>query len=454
MGMQTDSAPIPEYLVTLVDNLRRHLLDPAFIAQHRVRPQDFTRDRILPFALTLLFVLQHTVKSLQRHLHEFLYQLQAELGFRSTTPSAVTQARAKLKSTAFIILNQACVVPARYESSQAPPIIRWHGWRVLAVDGSTLRLPMWADTAQAFGVVEITNQTGGIVARYPEARISVLFDVRNRMGLEALIESSQISEVDLAKVHLLAMKAEDVVLWDRGYTGYILLALSLQLKRQFVGRCSSGSFAAVQALFQANQAGISQRVWLRAPKEHHPLCESLGLPRAIEVRLVTLRLPTGELEVLVTSLLDEQAYPTSEFGVLYHYRWGIETYYFLLKSRLNLENFSGKTAESIRQDFHAAVLLANLESLLTEPTQAQLPPVVAPTDYRQQVNRADAYHALKLLLLDLLYRSIPAPQVLASLQQWFAANPVRIKPDRQMGRTVPSFHRSDHFQRRVKKAVF
>ncbi len=44
------------------------------------------------------------------------------------------------------------------------------------------------------------------------------------------------------------------------------------------------------------------------------------------MRLVSLRLPTGELEVLVTSLLDETVYPTAAFREPYQYRWGQETY--------------------------------------------------------------------------------------------------------------------------------
>ncbi|MEK7992135.1 MAG: hypothetical protein VSS52_014075 [Thiotrichaceae bacterium] len=43
--------------------------------------------------------------------------------------------------------------------------------------------------------------------------------------------------------------------------------------------------------------------------------------------------------------------------------WGVEGCYALLKSRLNLENFTGKTAESVYQDFYAAVYITNLEAL-------------------------------------------------------------------------------------------
>ncbi len=58
------------------------------------------------------------------------------------------------------------------------------------------------------------------------------------------------------------------------------------------------------------------------------------MPSELVVRFVSVRLPTGELEVLVTSLLDETVYPTEEFLEVYHWRWGHQTYYHLLKGRL------------------------------------------------------------------------------------------------------------------------
>ncbi len=42
---------------------------------------------------------------------------------------------------------------------------------------------------------------------------------------------------------------------------------------------------------------------------------------------------------------------------LYRLRRGIETFYGLLKTRLALENFTGISAEAVRQDFYATVYL-------------------------------------------------------------------------------------------------
>jgi hypothetical protein len=90
------------------------------------------------------------------------------------------------------------------------------------------------------------------------------------------------------------------------------------------------------------------------------------------VRFVRVRLSTGEYEVLVTSLLDETEWPAADFLDLYHQRWGVETFYGRLKTRLGLENFSGLGAEAVRQDFFSTVYLSGLESLLSEEAQARL----------------------------------------------------------------------------------
>ena len=180
----------------------------------------------------------------------------------------------------------------------------------------------------------------------------------------------------------------------------------------------------------------------------------MGLPLQIVVRFVSLRLATGELEVLVTTLLDETTYPTQEFKELYHYRWGIETYYGALKGRLDLENFSGLTAEAVRQDFYAAVLLSNLESLLTGPANQILIDHRSECKYPKQINRANSFHALKMHVLDILYRDTPAVEVVRTLQQLFLSNPVSVRKERIVPRSKTSFHRSYHFQRRVKKIVF
>ena len=451
--MRTLTYDIPKYLVTLVEMLRAKLRAPDFLARHRMRPQDFTRHCQLTFTVVVLFILQKTVKSLQRHLHEFLDELAQGQLWEPLSSGAVTHARAKLKDSAFIELNRDCVLPVVYGSER--PVRRWRGHRLLGIDSSLLRLPESQELGQTFGWKEATNQNGATGTRYPEARLSVVYDLLNHIGLEAQLQPSTVGEVALATQQLEQFGPGDVEINDRGFSGYVYFAGVVQQGAHFIGRCSSGSFLAAQELFRANRANRSRIVWLQAPPDQKAQCRRLGLPLKMKVRFVSLRLPSGELEVLATSLLDETLYPTQEFLTVYHWRWGHETYHLMLKGRLDTENFSGRTVEAIGQDVQAAVLLANLESLICEPAQADLSTRSQPVAQPRQVNRSVSYHALKLELLDLLYRDVPAQQVIQKLTLLLLGSPVAIRPERKAPRRRrPSFHRSYHFQRRVKKVVF
>src|SRR3954471_787479 len=65
-------------------------------------------------------------------------------------------------------------------------------------------------------------------------------------------------------------------------------------------------------------------------------------------------LPTGEVEMLMTSLLDRDDPPAEAFATLYHLRWAQEENYKCFKCRVKVENWSGKSSLAIRQDFHAS----------------------------------------------------------------------------------------------------
>jgi hypothetical protein len=454
MGMRTIVQAVSAQVVDLIQSLRRRICDAEFIARHRLRPEDFTRRRHLTFPLTMLFILQKTVKSLQSHLGEFLDRLAAGGPFKALTPGAVTHARAKLKHTAFIELNDQDILPSLYGVEAKAEIQRWHGHRLLGVDSSLVRLPNSAELREQFSVVEVSNQLGSNGVGYPEARMSVLYDLLNRVGLDGRLEPSCLGEVDLAIEQLARARPGDVLINDRGFTGFVYLASHRKLGLDYIARCSTTSFCAAQDLFRKDRGGCSIRVKLMAPATQRAELQRLGLPTELIVRFLSLRLPTGELEVLATSLLDEVEYPTQEFLTVYHWRWNHETFYGVMKGRLDLENFSGQTAEAVRQDFHAALLLCNLETVLTVETAVKLAAASAEDKHPKQVNRAVAFHALKDQLLGLLYSQTPVEQVVAQLQQLFLGSPVSVRPLRKPPRRKTSLNRSYHYQRRVKKIVF
>jgi hypothetical protein len=85
--------------------------DEGFKGRHRERQKDFTRVRSLPFALVLVLVMRKSMKSLQNVVNEAMTWLNEPL---VVTASAYSQARYKLKYTAFIELNQEAVVKTLY----------------------------------------------------------------------------------------------------------------------------------------------------------------------------------------------------------------------------------------------------------------------------------------------------------------------------------------------------
>ena len=107
-------------------------------------------------------------------------------------------------------------------------------------------------------------------------------------------------EVDLAVKHLPATQTHDLFLLDRGYASYRWLATCVQHQRHVVVRCSAGAFKTARQLLEGWGAD-SQKVDLTPTFRQRLAVLALGLPSVLTVRFVRVRLPNGELEVLVTN---------------------------------------------------------------------------------------------------------------------------------------------------------
>ena len=445
--------PATALAITLLEKLRLQLQEPDFLRQHRRQNKAFTRKRVLTFSVVVLFVLQKTVKSLQLHLNEFLGQA-SDADWAMVGPGALTRARAKLSHSAYMALNAQILLPTVYGPPEASRLRLWQGHRVLGVDSSLIRLPATQELFTRFGRVECANKSGKSSVAYPPARISVLYDVLNHIGWDARLEPHTVGETDLAHQHLYHVRQDDLLLCDRGYAGLYWFILMRAMKVDFVVRCSQGSFGTVQDLFKRQEAGVSVEVVLKASSELKPQLRQAGLPLELRVRFVTVRLSTGELEVLATSLLDLKRYPTQEFAQVYHWRWGIETYYGRLKSRLDLEHWSGQTEEAIRQDFHATVFLSNLESVLSRRAEQELAQQTAHRSNPAQLNRVVCLHTIKNNIIDLLVSRRPVEKVLIQLQRLFKGNPVTLRPERKVPRRETPPGQAYQYQRNIKKVVF
>ena len=432
------------------------LADECFKARHRADIKAFTRNRCLPFIFVLFLVLLKSVKSLQLVLNEFFVNLSrvGGMAFTTVTASAFTQARQKLSHTAFIELNRQAIVETYYTPGTYKT---WLGHRLLAIDGSKIRLPNTPEIRKEFGTIAYANQNEEVKGEHSWALASVCYDVLNDIAIDAILAKAHAYEVDLAIDHLKYITPGDLLMCDRNYPEYRFVATLSVLKQkkgnEFVIRCSESSFKQARLLF-ANDGVDSVVVTLKPCHAKKKQIAELGLPMEITVRFVRVVLDTGDAEVLVTSLLDETKYPTSIFKGLYNLRWGVETFYGRIKGRLNLENFSGRTVEAVKQDFYATIFISSIESVLTEDAEIELQVKSVTNLYPQQVNKAVSFNAIKNHVIELFYTESNSEVIYEKLTQLFLTNPVCFRKQRQVERKKPRARTVLNFYKRIRKACY
>lgn len=284
--------------------------------------------------------------------------------FAESAPNDTTvfKARLKLSPNAFIEMNdKACEF--FYQEAQ---LEKWHGMRLMAVDGSTIRLPHWAKVLKDFP--QLDNFVPG---ETPLARMSELFDVLNNVTVSATISPMPDGEQTLFLHHHDSFGVGDLVLFDRGYQAFWIFQWLLKMRTHFCIRMTVSQWICTQEFVAS---GKSEAVVELTPcNDARATCGQMDLPTTpLFVRLVRVDLPTGEVEVLCTSLLDCDAYPIEEFAELYHLRWPVEEKIKRDKWRADIENFSGKSGLSVYQDFHATIFSMNLAVMLAAPTKDRI----------------------------------------------------------------------------------
>jgi hypothetical protein len=328
--------------------------------------------------------------SLQRELDWFYKEVfHKDYSIRKVTKSALTQSRAKLNPSAFKELNDRAV-KTFYDEGEYKA---WHKMRLLAVDGSTLRLPKHSSIEQEFKSIGFgpKGDSEGTLAR-----TSVLYDVLNLLVLDAEMAPFSTGERAILKTHLDHLEQGDLLLLDRGYASFELL---VELKKRGIEYCMrmKNWWLDIRKFTESDLK--DDIVEIRLPAEHHNVI--------IKVRLLKIELPSGETEILCTSLFNQQKITYEDIQELYHYRWSIEEAYKLLKARVEVENFSGKTARAVKQDFFAKIFMMTLCAALSYPIEEKVRKEHEQNGKgrkRYQINRTNALATLRDIALGLFLR--------------------------------------------------
>lgn len=409
----------------IIFSIKKYILSEAFIARYRQSPKDFTRNRKLPFHVLISFLINFVKGSYQDELDKFFQALkQTEVSKRVVSNAALAKARMKLKYHAFIELNQHLI--ALFEEIFTPKT--WHGFRLIAIDGTTFRLPHIKEIAEHFGVWNV-----GKGDPCPMARVSQIFDSLNKVTLQAVISPKRIDEREQAMELFFNLMPRDLILLDRGYPAFWLFKLIVSTNANFCARISSKWNIVISFLNSGQKEKIIE---LNPPYTSLSMCRQLGLDtRPLTLRLIRIELDSGETEVLITTLLDSETHAYDIFAELYYKRWPVEEDYKTMKSRLQLENITGKSVLSVYQDFHAKIFAKNFASVLSFPVQDELEKSGRKEKYAHQVNFAQAISKMKHVISLLFQRTKKKVlKLIEDLHEVFIQTTEPIRPGRKFPR--------------------
>ena len=433
-------------------------MSQKFKDTHKEKITDFTRDRKLGFITTINIMLKKSSKSLQNTLNDAREKLIifSQETYESVTASAYTRARAKLNYTAFVELYRV-VREQFYEDGEYH---RYKGFRLLAVDGSKIILPNSENIKQRFSATIAKNQIAEFSKEVVQAHASVLYDVLNNIVIDAVLEDKSYGERILAKAHLQYTQKDDLVIFDRGYPSIELFANLMQSDADFLVRIRRNSFKQIAFMFHPDCKESDITITIKASKHMREQLALESLPTAMQIRFIRVVLDTGEIEVLATSILNHMTLQTSDFKELYHQRWGIETFFHILKNRLSLENFTGNTALAIQQDFYITMFLSNYESLLVYDTNIILSTKSRMYKNQLKVNKSISFNTVKQKSFELFYSNLDSDSTLKEMQKLFMTTPTAIRTYRPGKKRLDKekdkstiFTNSANFYKRKKKII-
>jgi hypothetical protein len=193
--------------------------------------------------------------------------------------------------------------------------VEFRNYRLIAVDGSIFNVPYGA---KEFGTLKTPGEPS------PKAQAIAFVDILNEYILRAQLQPYGTGETNITKqmFHEYWQTSQnnnimDLFLFDRGFFSRTLARNIYAHNAYFLFRVHSHSLREVQVANKPDQVVVRRE---------------RGKPDLV-LWVINYVLPTGEVEKLVTNIFDS-SFSVAMFGELYGMRWGVETCFCSLKSRL------------------------------------------------------------------------------------------------------------------------
>ena len=294
------------------------------------------------------------------------------------------------------------------------------GFHLTGVDGSRIACENTPELIAEFGC-------SGSKKDACTALASAAYDLIEHVSFDCQIGSYSLSERGLLNMHLDRLEmfgaARFLIVADRGYPSYDLIETLIDRKFSFVLRLSEGWKNIIS--------------WMDDVSDREFQYEYKG--RKYKFRALKIELE-DKFEYLVTDL-DETVLSLDEAKHVYSLRWGIETFFGVLKTELELENFSGKTKNAVLQEFYATLIIANVCQCFINDADHE----IAARDYgknlknKRQANRRQSVAKIIPVFLECVFTNSKRKRdrLWKEVVEYCLVSPEPIRPGRKPARKTP-----------------
>ena len=370
----------------------------------RAPGHDFTRNGKLPLEKLITFILSLKGGPLASELMDH-FGCSADI---ASVPAFVKR-RGRLLPEAFSFLFHLFV-----ERTQLSTL--FHGFRLLAVDGSDLHIPTDPDDTDSFFPGKDDSKP------YNLLHLDALYDLMSHTYLDASVSPKRLSDECRALCDMVDradLSHPAIILADRGYESYNVLAHILQKGWKFLIRVKNGVGGIVSGLPIPNSEEFDIQVNLSLTRKQTNQAKALALaspffkilssdtvfdflpiknrksvpvpPFQLHFRVVRFKLSDNSVETVITNL----DFSPDQLKQLYAMRWGIETSFRELKYTVGLLHFHAKKAEHIYQEIFARLIMYNFSELITSSVIIRK----ADNKYAYKANFTAAVHVCRQFFL-------------------------------------------------------
>lgn len=325
----------------------------------------FTRERKMGFVKLINYILNKKGLSTNMEINNFYDKINEN---NTISNQSLLDQRLKLNPEVFISLNNNYL--KLFYNEHKSEVKTYKNYILKAIDGSDFEIPNTKESKKVYGTV-INNKEESI----PRATVSTSYDLLNKYVIEGFISPYRTGEVKSALEHIkndknITTDYNSIYIMDRGYVSIELMLYCLKNDIKFLIRLDGTAYKNERAEITTNDEDIDLKYTRGRIRRRYIKNEELRLYakqlKSSKFRVVTYVLNTGEVEQLITNL-EYDKFSYDDIVELYKKRWGIETLYYSLKSKLETEKFTSSFKTLIEQDFFSSVLVFNMiQSMIKE----------------------------------------------------------------------------------------